>query len=201
MKLIIGLGNPGPEYDRTRHNVGWWVVDHLAEAWHLNGWRRDGKGMVARGTVHGQDVRLLKPRTYMNLSGSALTPYLRRPILSRRQTVQPERDLLVVVDDIALPIGRCRLRASGSAGGHNGLKSIEQAIGGQQYARLRVGIAPAEPERSVGDLADFVLSDFGKREQQRVRELLPQITDAATSWLRHGIEQAMNEFNRERTAT
>jgi PTH1 family peptidyl-tRNA hydrolase len=199
MKLIVGLGNPGPEYERTRHNVGWWVVEHLAEAWRFDGWRRDGKSLVARGTVEGEEVRLLKPRTYMNLSGAALTPYLRRPILSRRTPVRPDADLLVVVDDIALPVGRARLRASGSAGGHNGLKSVQQTVGGGHYARLRVGIRPEEPARGVGDLADFVLSNFGKREEERVRALLPHLTDAVTCWLRHGIDRAMNEFNRERT--
>ncbi|HET7586392.1 MAG TPA: aminoacyl-tRNA hydrolase [Gemmatimonadaceae bacterium] len=201
MKLIVGLGNPGPQYERTRHNVGWWIVEHLADVWRLDGWRRDGKALVARGTVDGVDVRLLKPRTYMNLSGAAIAPYLRRPLLSRRAPIDPTTDLLVVVDDVALPLGRYRLRASGSAGGHNGLKSVEKTVGGQEYARLRVGILPAAGERPPGDLAEFVLSDFGKREEEQVRALFPTFAEAAACWLHHGIVRAMNDFNRERTTT
>ena len=141
MKLILGLGNPGRSYEQTRHNVGWWVLDHLADVWHLGGWRQDGQALVTSGRVDSINVRLMKPLTYMNLSGKVLVPYLRRPFWS------PATDLLVVVDDVALPLGRYRLRARGSAGGHNGLKSVEQAIGSREYPRLRIGIHP--PNRSA----------------------------------------------------
>jgi PTH1 family peptidyl-tRNA hydrolase len=130
----------------------------------------------------------------MNLSGRVLVPYLRRPFWS------PATDLLVVVDDVALPVGRYRLRAHGSAGGHNGLKSVEQAIGGREYPRLRIGIRPVQPERELADLADFVLSRFGKAERETIAELMPRLTEAIELWLREGIEQAMNEHNREQRA-
>src|SRR5205823_12072856 len=125
LKVIVGLGNPGKEYERTRHNVGWWVVDHLADVWHFDGWRRDGDARVANGRVGQATVRLVKPQTYMNLSGSVLRPYLRRLGWS------PHSDLLVVVDEAALPLGSFRFRASGRPAGHNGLKSIEGALGHQ----------------------------------------------------------------------
>jgi peptidyl-tRNA hydrolase, PTH1 family len=194
MKLILGLGNPGRSYEQTRHNVGWWVLDHLADVWHLGGWRQDGQALVTGGRVDSINVRLAKPLTYMNLSGKVLVPYLRRPFWS------PATDLLVVVDDVALPVGRYRLRAQGSAGGHNGLKSIEQAIGGRQYPRLRIGIHPNHPERQLGELADFVLSPFAKAERETILELMPQLIDAIELWLREGIEHAMNQHNREQRA-
>lgn len=189
--MILGLGNPGPAYERTRHNVGWWVVDHLADVWRIHGWRRDGEALVTSGRVGDTPVRLMKPLTYMNLSGAVLRPLL------RREGWSPVSDLLVVVDDVALTVGRYRLRATGSAGGHNGLKSVEEAIGGRDYARLRIGIRPVEPEREVGELADFVLSPFGKGERERVMELMPRLADAAEVWIREGIERAMNAHNRE----
>jgi PTH1 family peptidyl-tRNA hydrolase len=130
----------------------------------------------------------------MNLSGNVLVPYLRRPFWS------PATDLLVLVDDVALPVGRYRLRARGSAGGHNGLKSIEQAIGGREYPRLRIGIRPVQQDRELGDLTDFVLSPFAKAERETMVELMPRFTDAIELWLREGIEQAMNEHNREQRA-
>ncbi len=191
MKVILGLGNPGPAYVRTRHNVGWWVVDHLADVWRIDGWRRDGEALVTSGRVAETPVRLMKPLTYMNLSGAVLRPLL------RREGWSPANDLLVVVDDVALTVGRYRLRATGSAGGHNGLKSIEETIGGRDYARLRIGIRPVEPEREVGELADFVLSPFGKAERERVMDLMPRLADAAEVWIREGIERAMNAHNRE----
>jgi len=190
MKVIVGLGNPGPEYERTRHNVGWWVVDHLADVWRFDAWKRDGDARVATGSVGGQRVRLVKPQTYMNLSGGALRPYL------RRESFDVARDLLIVVDEVALQTGAYRIRARGSAGGHNGLKSIEAAVGSQDYARLRVGVGPENPRRR-GDLADYVLSDFGKREEKAVRELLPDITTLTETWLTDGAEAAMNQFNKK----
>lgn len=190
MKIVLGLGNPGPEYERTRHNVGWWVVDHLADVWRFDGWRKDGQARVASGTAAGQRVRLVKPLTYMNLSGGVLRPY------QRRESWDPAADLLVVVDEVALPVGTFRIRARGSSGGHNGLKSVEGALGNQAYARLRIGVGPEDPSRRRGDLADYVLSDFGKREAATVTELLPVVAEAVETWLREGVEAAMNRFNR-----
>ncbi|HEX6629932.1 MAG TPA: aminoacyl-tRNA hydrolase [Gemmatimonadaceae bacterium] len=190
MKVIVGLGNPGRGYEATRHNVGWWVVDHLADVWHFDGFRRDGEALVTTGLVGTTRVRLVKPQTYMNLSGQALKSYVRRPFWS------PGQDLLVVVDDVALPVGRYRLRSRGSAGGHNGLKSVERTLGTQEYGRLRIGIAPADERRQVGDLADFVLAPFGKGEREEILSLMPRFSDAAELWLRDGIEAAMNLHNR-----
>jgi len=133
----------------------------------------------------------VKPQTYMNLSGAALVPYLRRP------TFSPASDLFVIVDDVALPVGRYRLRARGSHGGHNGLRSVEQAVGSREYARLRIGVAPDDSRRQVGDLADFVLSDFGSAERETILELMPRFIAATEMWLRDGIERAMNAHNRE----
>jgi PTH1 family peptidyl-tRNA hydrolase len=191
LKVIVGLGNPGREYARTRHNVGWWVVDRLADEWRFEAWRKDGSSLVARGRVGATPVRLVKPQTFMNLSGAALIPYLRRPAFSAAT------DLFVIVDDVALSVGRFRLRARGSHGGHNGLRSVEQAIGSREYARLRIGVAPDDAQRRVGDLADFVLSDFGSQERETVLALMPNFVAATETWLRDGIERAMNAHNRE----
>ena len=190
MKVIVGLGNPGKDYERTRHNVGWWVLDHLADVWRLEGWKRDGEARVVGGGVGGQRVRLVKPQTFMNLSGAALRPYL------RRENFDASRDVLIVVDEVALPVGTYRIRARGSAGGHNGLKSIESAVGSQQYARLRIGVGPEDPRRR-GDLADYVLSDFGKRDEKLVREQFDDVTALIEVWLTEGAEIAMNRFNRK----
>ena len=192
MKVIVGLGNPGKEYERTRHNVGWWVVDHLADVWHFDGWKKDKDARVASGTVGNVKVRLIKPLTYMNLSGAALRPYLRRPFWA------PATDLMIVVDEAALPLGRYRFRAKGSAGGHNGLKSIEAAVKSQEYSRLRIGIAPpADDPRERGALTDFVLDEFGKREEAVIRALMPTFTEALEHWLRNGIVPVMNKFTGE----
>ena len=190
MKVVLGLGNPGQEYVGTRHNVGWWVVDHLAESWRCDPWRKDGETMTASGSIGPVKVRLVKPLTFMNLSGAVLRPWLRRPFWAA------PNDLLVVSDEVQIETGSYRLRARGSAGGHNGLKSIEQALGNQEYARLRVGVGPNDPQRRIGDLADYVLDEFGKTERETVRELLPTFEEALRLWASDGIERAMNQFNR-----
>jgi peptidyl-tRNA hydrolase, PTH1 family len=190
LKVILGLGNPGDEYEHTRHNVGWWLIDHLADVWRFEGWRKDGSSRVASGVVGAQKVRLVKPQTYMNLSGAALRPYL------RRESWRPATDLLVVVDEVALPVGTYRIRASGSAGGHNGLKSVESAVGSQEYPRLRIGVGPQPGRERSGTLSDFVLDRMGKAESAQVRELLPRMTEAIEAWLTDGAEAAMNRFNR-----
>jgi PTH1 family peptidyl-tRNA hydrolase len=186
LKLIVGLGNPGREYAATRHNVGWWAVDHLAESWGFDGWKKDGQALVSNGRLADSRVRLIKPQTYMNLSGNVLIQYRRRP------TWNPATDLLVILDEVALPIDCIRLRASGSAGGHNGLKSVEGQLGTRDYARLRIGI---RPEHEIGDLAEFVLAPFAKSEVPRMREVVERVQGASESWVRDGIMTAMNQFN------
>jgi PTH1 family peptidyl-tRNA hydrolase len=191
LKVIVGLGNPGREYAATRHNVGWWLIDHLADVWHFDGWKKGGESYVASGTLDGVKVRLVKPQTFMNLSGQALKNYVRRPFWS------PAKDLLVVVDEVQLPVGRFRIRARGSAGGHNGLKSVEQTLDSQEYPRLRIGVGPSEERKGIyKDLADFVLSPFARDEREDVLALLPQLTSTVETWLRDGVEKAMNLHNR-----
>ncbi|MGQ0642432.1 MAG: aminoacyl-tRNA hydrolase [Gemmatimonadaceae bacterium] len=194
MKLVVGLGNPGREYEGTRHNVGWLLLDYLARRWDLESARRDGDARVADARVGNTRVRLIKPLTYMNLSGQVLRPYQRRDGWSAAS------DLLVVVDEVALALGRYRLRAQGSAGGHNGLRSVEAALGTREYARLRIGIRPADPQREIADLSDFVLAPFGKSERGAVDELLPKLADAVEIWVRDGIVAAMNKHNRRPSA-
>lgn len=189
MKVILGLGNPGDEYKATRHNVGWWVLDHLADVWHFDPWRTDGDALATTGLVGPHKVRLLKPQTYYNLSGQALRPFLKRPFWT------PQADLLVVCDDVALPVGRYRVRPQGSAGGSNGLKSIERTLGHQNYPRLRVGTKPADEQREIGNLADFVLSPFDTVERQEVLDLMPRLVAACEVWLREGVTAAMNKHN------
>jgi PTH1 family peptidyl-tRNA hydrolase len=191
LKVIVGLGNPGREYAATRHNVGWWLIDHLADVWHFDGWKKDGEAHVASGTVGNVKVRLVKPQTFMNLSGQALKNYVRRPFWS------PANDLLIVVDEVQLPVGRMRIRPRGSAGGHNGLKSIEHALDTREYGRLRIGVGPSEERKGVyPNLADFVLAPFAKDEREDILAMMPELTAAVETWLREGPEKAMNLHNR-----
>jgi PTH1 family peptidyl-tRNA hydrolase len=166
------------------------VVDHLADVWHFDAFKKDFDAQITTGTVGPIKTRLVKPQTFMNLSGGALTPYLKKPFWA------PATDLLVIVDDVALPIGAIRLRAGGSAGGHNGLKSIEHALGTREYPRLRIGIAPEGRQQTGDGLADFVLAPFGKQERQVIVEQMPTITSAVETWLRDGITPAMNAYNK-----
>ena len=185
MKVICGLGNPGDRYRPTRHNVGFRVVDLLADRWGVSGGRiRDGAAVVTtvRPEPVGQ-VILVKPMRAMNLSGGPLRASL------RQVEVDPEHDLLVVTDDIDLPLGRLRIRRSGSAGGHNGLRSIILALGTDQFARLRVGIGRS------GEAVDHVLSTFRRSEHDLVGEVLATAADAVEEWLEAGAEAAMNRFN------
>lgn len=187
MKVIVGLGNPGPRYDETRHNVGWWALDRMAYDWDLGAFEKEGPVVTIAGTVADRTVRLAKPTTYMNRSGKALT------FLAGLRDFQIERDLLVVVDDASLDVGRLRLRPAGSAGGHNGLRSVEEALGTKDYPRLRIGVG--RPPEGV-DLVDWVLSPFSEDDEAVVLDLLPDVREAAEAWVTDGAETAMNRFNR-----
>jgi len=186
MQLIVGLGNPGRPYAGTRHNIGWRVAEAVADRAGLGPWREKFDALLAEGPRRGRKVAVARPTTFMNESGRSV-----------RQMVDFWRldpaDLLVIVDDMALDLGRLRLRAAGSAGGHNGLASIVAHVGHEAFARLRVGIGPA-PERD--DHVDFVLGPFSKEEQPAVAEAVAQAVDAALVWLDRGVEAAMNQFNR-----
>jgi PTH1 family peptidyl-tRNA hydrolase len=190
LKVIFGLGNPGRQYEATRHNVGWWVLDHLADVWHFDAWRKDNESLVTQGMVGVHGVRLVKPQMFMNLSGQALKTFLRRPFWSAA------KDLLVVVDDVALPVGRYRLRARGTAGGHNGLRNIEHALDSMEYGRLRIGVGPSEERKGIySGLADFVLAPFARDERETIISLMPKFEDACELWVHDGIEKAMNKHN------
>ena len=188
MHVILGLGNPGPDYDANRHNVGWWVVDRLAYDWDLGPFEREGRARLARGTVQDRDVTLVKPTTYMNRSGQAL-----RFLADEVEVFDPTRQLMVVVDDAALEVGRVRFRPFGGAGGHNGLKSVAGALGSEEYARCRVGVGRMP---DGWDLADWVLSDMPAEDEETVVKLLPELTHAMESWLQDDMEAVMNRFNR-----
>jgi PTH1 family peptidyl-tRNA hydrolase len=167
--------------------VGWWLVDALAEAWRLGRFRKEKNAAVASGRVEPYSVRLVKPLTYMNLSGGVLTPY------RRMNAFDVSRDLLVVVDDVALPPGRIRFRPEGSAGGHNGLKSIQSVLGTQTYSRLRIGVGGPPPG---ADLARWVLAPPSRADRQAIQELFPELVEGVSTWMNEGIEAAMNRFNR-----
>ncbi len=184
MKIVVGLGNPGAQYEKTRHNIGWMVIDRMADraVWSGKGRTRDAAAIV-QGRYRGLDLTLVKPLTFMNESGLAV-----RKVLAREHA--PLSEMLIVTDDFALPFGKLRFREGGSAGGHNGLRSIIGELGNEQFSRLRVGIG--EPGR---DAIDHVLSQFGKGEKARLSELLDAAADAVEAWARDGTSKAANHFN------
>ncbi len=189
MKVICGLGNPGERYLLTRHNVGFRVVDLLADRWGLTGQGRlrDGAAQLeVRLEEPGERVLLVKPQRYMNLSGAVLRAAL------RQTSADVGQDLLVVADDVDLPLGRLRMRRDGSAGGHNGLRDIIAALGTTEFARLRVGIG--RPGTSRATVA-HVLSTFRTDERELASEAIASAADAVERWLAQGIDVAMNEFN------
>ena len=186
-RVVVGLGNPGPEYDDTRHNVGWWVLDRFAYDHEFEPFERRKARLETARRLGGRTVVLVKPRTYMNRSGLALTA------LWRIGGFDAEADLLVVTDDANLDVGRVRFRPGGGAGGHNGLRSVTSALGTPDYARLRVGVGTKPPEE---DLSGWVLSPMPEEDEDAVTALLPELSRAVAVWAEEGIETAMNRFNR-----
>jgi PTH1 family peptidyl-tRNA hydrolase len=184
VRIVVGLGNPGSRYAKTRHNIGWMVLDRLADraGWAGGGKERDA-ARVIWGRHDGLDLELVKPQTFMNESGLAV-----RKVLARAHA--PLDDLLVVADDFALPFGRLRLRASGSAGGHNGLRSIIGELDSQKFSRLRVGIG--EPSRAA---VDHVLSTFDGTERADLELIIDAAADAVIDWARDGASRAANRWN------
>ncbi len=185
-RLIIGLGNPGREYDNTRHNIGFMVAEAFAHAHGLGAWKSGGRALAADGRVGDARVFVLKPQTFMNLSGEAAALFLRQKPL-------PLEQIMVVTDDIALPLGRLRLRAGGSAGGHNGLKSLIAHLHSADFPRLRFGVGAP---RSADVQIDYVLGRFGKAEQADVDDGIARAVAALDTWIADGIDPAMNKFNR-----
>lgn len=186
-KAIVGLGNPGPEYERTRHNAGYLLADRLATRWGLGPFRRADDAVAATGTLGSVPVRVLKPTTFMNASGDALRAL-------RAEAFDPAADLLVLVDDVAFAPGTFRLKGAGSAGGHNGLKSVEAALRRQDFARLRIGVGAKPPD--YDDLADWVLGRMTSDERAAFDAAADAMVDAVECWVVDGIERAMNRFNR-----
>ena len=191
MKIIAGLGNPGDQYRRTRHNVGFDVIDELARRRGLVFEMAPANALQARWRREAEIVGLVKPLTLMNLSGEAIGS------LSRYYKVAVA-DLLVVCDDVNLPLGRLRVRPGGSDGGHNGLKSIAQHLGTIEYARLRIGVGRGDVRR---DLADHVLARFEPDERAGMEEAIARAADAAEMWISDGLARVMNTFNRSDDTT
>ena len=185
--LIVGLGNPGKKYEGTRHNLGFMFVDLLAREANSEIKRADCKALVGRAVIEGEPVELVKPQTYMNLSGESVVCLVRK-----RPDLKIECELLVVVDDLALPLGAIRLRARGSSGGHNGLKSIAHHLRTEDYPRLRIGIRPEHP---INDTARFVLERFPLNARSTVEDVLERSADAVRFIIKHGIERAMSQYN------
>lgn len=187
MRLVLGLGNPGEQYARTRHNVAWWVLDTLVARHGASTGSRESTYETRRVRLGEHDVELMKPLTFMNRSGEAWMQWRERHELEAA-------DLLVVSDDVYLPLGTLRLRANGSSGGHRGLESLEGALGHREYARLRFGVGAAE---SSAELREHVLEEFVPEEMPALEEAVRLAADAVECWVSEGALAAMNKFNRK----
>ena len=189
MFIIAGLGNPTKEYEGTRHNVGFDVIDRLADRYNIEVETKKHLALIGKGVIAGQKVILAKPQTYMNLSGESI-----RSIVDYYK-VDPETELLVIYDDISLDVGKLRIRAKGSAGGHNGIKNIIAHLGSQVFPRIKVGVGE---KPSKYDLADYVLGHFSKEERVLMDEGYDQAVNAVEMILSGDINGAMNEYNRKK---
>lgn len=188
MFLIVGLGNPGVEYAATRHNIGFDMITYLSDKYNIPVNSREGKALVGKGILAGEKVMLAQPQTYMNLSGEsvrALMDYYKIDI----------EDLLVIYDDISLDVGQIRMRGKGSAGGHNGIKSIIQHTGTQEFARIKIGVGQ-EPEG--GDLVKHVLGRFSREEDGMFRDVFALAEEGLLAWLQEDMKSAMNKVNGRR---
>ena len=183
--LIVGLGNPGTIYEKTRHNLGFMLIDKLAQDANSQVKREECRALLGRIEIDNRLIELVKPRTFMNLSGESINCLLKKETRSREC-------LIVILDDLALPFGKIRLRARGSAGGHNGLKSIEECLKTQEFIRLRIGI---QPEHPISATKRFVLENFSKNDLETVEKVLEQSAIAIHSTIIDGIEKAMAKYN------
>jgi peptidyl-tRNA hydrolase len=186
MKMIVGLGNPGSEYAHTRHNMGFEVVDRLAERYQIRLDHSKFKALFGKGQMDGNDVLLVKPLTYMNASGEAVSPLLRFYKLV-------PNDLLVIQDDMDLPIGRIRLRHKGSSGGHNGIKSLILQLGTENFARIKIGVGHSE--RTQTAVVNYVLSQFSGEDRMMIDDAFERATEAAAAWLSLPFPEVMNRYN------
>ena len=187
MKLIVGLGNIGREYEGTRHNIGFMVADELAKRWGVSTWKNERNAMCAEYRMP-EKVFLIKPTTYMNLSGEAVGAF------ANFYNIAPE-DIAVIQDDLDLPCGQLRVRRKGSAGGHNGIKSIQQHLGTGDFARFKIGIG--HPARNANAVIGHVLHRFGKEEQPLIDEAVKKMADALELWLKGDMEAVMQEYNKK----
>ncbi len=187
MHLIVGLGNPGNEYEWSRHNLGFMLIDKLASDAEVVVGRRECSGLAGRTQIEGVSVKLVKPQTYMNLSGQTVAC-----LMTKHSIEIPESKLIVITDDLALPLGKIRIRERGSAGGHNGLKSIIASVGTNEFVRLRIGIQPDHP---IADSQKFVLDSFARGERAIVKEVINKSAAAIRTILREGVLKAMSVHN------
>jgi PTH1 family peptidyl-tRNA hydrolase len=185
--LIVGLGNPGADYEWSRHNLGFMLIDKLAQDEGIVVGSRECSSLVGRGRIEGAPAKLVKPQTFMNLSGQAVSC-----LLAKLRSDSPVKQLIVISDDLALPFGKIRIRERGSAGGHNGLKSIIASIGTNEFVRLRIGI---QPEHPISDSKRFVLDSFARSERPVVAEVIEQSANAIRTIIKGGALKAMSEFN------
>lgn len=183
--LVVGLGNPGLQYVKTRHNLGFMLVDLLANKLQTQVKREECRALIGRGAIENETAELVKPQTFMNLSGESISCLLKKENRSTNK-------IIVIVDDLALPFGSIRLRGKGSSGGHNGLKSIEHCLKTQDFIRLRIGI---QPEHALTNTKNFVLENFSKSEFAELESILEKSADAVFSVITDGIEKAMAKFN------
>ena len=183
--LIVGLGNPGASYERTRHNLGFMLIDLLAQEAQTQVKRDECRALIGRAVIENQTVELAKPQTYMNLSGESVSCLLAKPDRSVEK-------LIVISDDLALPLGTIRLRPKGSHGGQNGLRSIIDCLRTNEFIRLRIGIMPQHP---ISNAKNFVLESFAKSESETVENILKRSADAIRSVVSDGVEKAMAKFN------
>jgi peptidyl-tRNA hydrolase, PTH1 family len=187
MRLIVGLGNPGAEYEWSRHNLGFMLIDNLARESGIDVNRKECRALVGRGEIAATAVKLVKPQTYMNLSGETLAC-----LMARHKLESPGEQLIVISDDLALPFGTIRIRARGSAGGHNGLKSIIAALGTNEFIRLRIGI---QPEHPITDPKRYVLDTIPRAIRAEVEKIIERGAEAIHSILRDGVLKAMSQYN------
>ncbi len=184
--LIVGLGNPGTEYENTRHNLGFMVIDLLASEFNVQVKRKECRSLIGQKLFEGQTVELVKPQTYMNLSGEAISCLLKKDERRIEKSI-------VILDDLAIPFGKIRLRGKGSDGGHNGLKSVEACLKTRDYIRLRIGI---QPEHPVSNTRKFVLERFSKRDVETVQDVLKKSVEAIRCLISEDLQKAMSQFNR-----
>jgi PTH1 family peptidyl-tRNA hydrolase len=192
-RLIVGLGNPGADYERTRHNLGFMLVDLLARQANAQVKRKDCRALMGRAELEGELVELVKPQTFMNLSGEAVACILAK----QEAKAAAVKGMIVISDDLALPFGTIRLRRRGSAGGHNGLKSIIAATRTDEFARLRIGI---QPEHPLNDTKRFVLDEFSRTESAELEKILERSAEALRAVLRDGIDKAMSQYNGDKSS-